>query len=969
MHLLNQLPLRRMKILYYLCSLCMALPSTAQVNVDSLMAVWNDTNQPDTVRLKAIDIIAFQGYSSSQPDSAFYYAQLQYDYAQKHGHKKYMAKALNTQGVSFGYRANFEKAKELFIQALSIHEEIGSKVNMAAALGNIAVITAQQGDYATAIDYFMRELKLKEEIQDKNGMCSAYINIGIAYSNLDDEPNAIEFLDKGRVTAEGVGNKTGLATSVINLGAIFFEREQYDSALSYFNRSLTVFSEIGNIYGEVQALSNIGVIFKKRGHYSIAMEYYTRSLALAQKVDAKTQICTGLINISSVVKARGDSALMKGNVAVSKQNYNKAIDYAQKAMDIAQQIGDVQSISNAAKGLYELHQTTGKYKSALSMYELYITSRDSILSEENQKAVIHQQYQYDYEKRKIADDVAHRSALEKEANRRYALYIIVTLLALFAVFVYRAWKIRRKLSEELKVSYAKLKELNEYKESMTAMLNHDLRSPLTLIEGYAARIASNEQNYLTNETQEDLEHLKRNAEKLKSMSEEIQDLLLLKEGKLRLNFTELEINSYLKMLVKMFVSNADQSGITLSFKSYVTDDLLVRLDQQHFDKVIYNLVINAIRYTQEDGEIKVFLDHTNTHCEITITDTGRGISAKHLPLIFDRFYQSKDNHYQSTEGYGIGLAVVKELVELHGGEVSIESELNKGTSICILLPFNLDKDIQKQFDPQEKDLSPQLNALFKEAPTSMIGREENSTLPTVLVVDDHVEIRTYISDIIRTDYRVKNASDGKQALRILEKEEVDLIITDLMMPWLDGFELIELLKQNEQFNAIPIMVISARTSEEDRLKILDQGVNNFVSKPFNPHELKKRIHNMLNTHEDQVNSWNHIVSDKDLLSNVEQNILRKLNQIIIDHIDQPSLTIEFLANELSASRSKTIKMIKGLTGKTPLSYVKGIRMDYVAQLIKSKKIKNSSEAAHAIGMKNATQFSQQFQKHYGERPF
>jgi len=955
-----------MKILFSGCFLLFSIVSMAQVNLDSLLTVWNDPDQHDTTRLKAIHQMTQFGYQFSQPDSAFYFAQLEYDFAEQIELKSYMADALNIQGISMSIQSEYLSALDFFERSLVINEETGNKKKISKSLNNIGIAYAELGDTFRSIDYFTRSLSINEKLADKKEISNSLNNIGSIHLSQNDYVSAMDYYERSLALEEEIGEEIRIGGSLLDIGIAYYHQENYATALTYLTRGFTIYEKFGREWEMALGLDYIGNVYRVQGDFAKAKDYYARSMALSKKMGLKSQICTTLINFASIYKMEGDSASTSGR---SKERYDKAIEYSTRAIKIAQKIGDAAEIRDAANSLYETYQATAQYERALEMHKLFISKKDIILSEENQKEIIRQRYKHDYEKQKLSDDIAHGAELENEVNQRYALYIILTILAVFALFMYRAWKIRKKLSEKIEESYEKLQELNEYKESMTAMINHDLRTPLTLINGYVLRIIENDNNYLSNESIEDLNNLKQNSVKLAEMSEEMQDLLLLDEGRLELNFAEVEMNTYLETLVKMFFSAASESGVSLEFKSKVKGDLLIRLDHQHFDKIVYNLLINAIRYTGEGGRINVTLNNTTTHCEISIEDTGKGISVQHLPMIFDRLYQSKNNQSQGHKGYGIGLAVVKELVELHGGEVTAESELDKGTIIYLSLPFNLDKEIQEEWESTTKDLIPKLKSVFIEASNSMVGKEESSMKQTVLIVDDQEEIRTYISDIIRSDYHVKNAANGKQALKILEKEEINLIITDLMMPWLDGFELIESIRQNDQMNHIPIMVVSGRTTEEDKLKILDQGVNNFMSKPFNPIELKKRIYNLLNASEDQHNSWDHIIGDKDLLSNIEHNILKKLNQIIIDHIDSSSLTIELLADQLSASRSKTIKMIKSLTGQTPLAYIKSIRMDYVSNLINKKKVKNTSEAAYAIGMKNATQFSQQYQKHFGEPPF
>jgi len=566
-----------MRILFLACLLLFSIPALTQVNIDSLWTVWNDPSQQDTTRLKAVYKMSWDGYLFSQPDSAFYFAQLGYDFAEQAELKSLMADALNIQGISLSIRSDNLSALDLYERSLMINEEIADEKRVSKSLKNIGIAYADLGDTFRSIDYFTRALTINEKLGDKKEISDNLNNIGKIHLSQNDYATAMDYYKRSLAIEKEIGDEIRIGGSLMDIGIVFYHQTDYANAMDYLIQGMNIFEKFEREWEMVLSLNFIGNIYKEKGDYTKAKDYYTRSMSLAEKIGLKSKISTILINFSSIYKMQGDSASSSGNNVISKRRYSEAIEYGSRAITIAQDIGDSEGIRDAANALHEIYQITGKHKNALEMYQLYISKRDFILNEKNQKEIIRQQYKYDYEKQKLSDDATHEAVLEKEASQRYTLYIIMTILAVFALFMYRAWKVRKGLSEKIKTSYAKLKELNEYKESMTAMINHDLRTPLTLINGYVSRISDNEQNYLSLESKEDLGHLKRNSVKLMEMSEEIQDLLLLKEGRLDLDFVEIEMNSYLKFLVRMFSSAASQSGISLEFISHVNSDLPVRL--------------------------------------------------------------------------------------------------------------------------------------------------------------------------------------------------------------------------------------------------------------------------------------------------------------------------------------------------------------------------------------------------------
>jgi DNA-binding response OmpR family regulator len=247
--------------------------------------------------------------------------------------------------------------------------------------------------------------------------------------------------------------------------------------------------------------------------------------------------------------------------------------------------------------------------------------------------------------------------------------------------------------------------------------------------------------------------------------------------------------------------------------------------------------------------------------------------------------------------------------------------------------------------------------------------ESDEDKKTVLIVEDHPEVRAFIQDIVSTQYLVILASNGHKALKILEKEQIDLVITDLMMPILDGFELLEEMKKRE-LRKIPALVLSARTSEEDKQKVLAQGVNDFLFKPFNPDELLMRIDNLLSMKEVwKTNELDQLVSSKqETLDDIEKSILKKVERLIIERVEDTNLNIGYLANEVAVSERKYYRMIKKLTGNTPLEMIKEIRLQMAHKMLTEKNIKSASEVAKLVGIANVTHFNGQFKKRFGQVP-
>jgi len=383
----------------FIILLLFPLFSFGQVNLDSLWSVWNNENQADTARLKAMRKIAWYGYLFTQPDSAFYFAQLEYDFAKSKGLKKQMASALNIQGVSFSI----------------------------------------QGDYAGAIDYYTRCLSILEEMEDKQGIATSLNNMGIIYQDQGDYTGAIDYYTRSLTIMEEIGDKKGIAASLNNIGNIYYD--QGDSTYSAGNAALSA------------------------DKYTGAIDYYIRSLAIREEMGDKRGIANSLTNIGAIYYKQGD--------------YTSAIAYGARALNIAQEVGAATETRSAANALYKAYEATGRHKPALEMYELYITTRDSIASEENQKEVIRQAFKYDYEKKEAVADTEHQAELDKqealateEQKKQNVIIGSVSgglgLVVLFSIFLFNRFQVTRRQKsiieeqkEEVDRAYGSLEEKNK----------------------------------------------------------------------------------------------------------------------------------------------------------------------------------------------------------------------------------------------------------------------------------------------------------------------------------------------------------------------------------------------------------------------------------------------------------------------------------------------------------------------------
>jgi len=731
--------------LFVFISCC--LGASAQVNLDSLWTVWKDTTQPDTTRLKAIHDLAWDGYIYSQPDSAFFFAQLQYDFAKNKGLKKRVAQALDVQGISFWIQGNYDSALDYYNRGLLIKEEMGNKKGIAVTLNNIGGIYVDQGDYATAMDYYFRSLTISEEIGYKPGIDGSLNNIGNTYYYQDDFASALNYYARSLAISEEIMNKKKISSSLNNIGLIYMHQgdsafnagntvlsaEKYTSSMEYYTRSLTLKEEIGNKKGIANSLNNIGDLFYKQNDYATALDYTARSLAINEEIGDQYETASSLINIGKVYFEQGE--------------YASAITYGIRALSISQEIGAVIHTRDAAFALYKAYEVMGRHRPALEMHKLYIATRDSIESEENQREVIRQEYKYEYEKQAITDSVAFAkeqavsdAELEKSKIQQYALYGGMTLLLAFLLFVYNRYRVTRDQKliiadqneeittalETLKVAQAQLVQSEKMASlgQLTAGIAHEINNPLNFISSsshalvndledlkklnYKYREALFDSNISKEEILEfeksvDIEYLQ------KALNEEIEGI---KEGTRRtseivkglrgfshedqVQMEPADIHNGIDVTLNLLHSRISENvRIT---KSYDQSIEKINCHIGQLNQVFMNLLVNALDAVGEKGEIMITTKRMDDNVMISVKDDGPGIPEEGKDKIFDPFFTTKE----VGKGTGLGLSISHGIIKNHGGKIEVKSpprrqagppackegEVNKGTEIVITIPID-----------------------------------------------------------------------------------------------------------------------------------------------------------------------------------------------------------------------------------------------------------------------------------------
>lgn len=553
-------------------------------------------------------------------------------------------------------------------------------------------------------------------------------------------------------------------------------------------------------------------------------------------------------------------------------------------------------------------------------------------------------------------------------------------------FICLAWLIirdirrRDRMKAHLQIEHLelrKMQELDELKNQFFTNISHEFRTPLTLILGplkqlYEGTFKGNQGNIFS--------MMIRNCNRLLKLINQLLYFSKLDAGVIPLRTSKMDIVVFLKLVFANFESIAQSRKIRYFFQSD-TSELMVYLDTKHFEKVIINLLSNAFKFTLEDCEIYLkvsknvkdpVIDKGEGIVEIQVIDSGTGIEKEKLPYIFDRFYQADGANSRVQEGAGIGLALVKELVNLHYGSIQVVSKKGKGASFIIHLPLGKSHlNDEEIFDASIYERSEnELEEISQFDSSSNENEVQNGNPPIILIIDDNVDMRSYISEILIDEYRVIEASNGKQGLKEAIELIPDLIVTDVMMPEMDGYELCQKLKTDERTSHIPVILLTAKADQKAKIEGYETGADDYITKPFNHDELRIRIKNLIEQREELRQRFNKNISlgpGELAITSADEKFLTRAIKIIDDHIEDPNLGAEFFAKEIGLSRSQLHRKLKALTDQSAIEFIRSYRLIYARQLLE-KHYGNIAEITYAVGFNNPSYFAECFKKQFGVLP-
>jgi len=884
----------------------------------------------------------------SRNDSALRVSNKSFKIAEDTGYLEGQSDAILLMAGIYWQKGNFDKTQEFIEQNIILSKKLKDSTRLSRSYNIIAAVHSQLGEYTTAMTYYTDASKMFYAMGQIKGYAMTLGNIGWIQRSLENNSSAIEYFKKADSIYSEINDPSGQSFTAYNLAVLYKDNGQLDKALELNEKGLQGYQQLGIKKRVSYCYFNLAEIYRLKEEYNVALDNYFNSLELSLAVDDSVQIGYSKLAIARIMLELGQK---KGALEflVDAGKVSKRMDLDILAMDVH-------------KELSALYEAEGKMGEALNEQKKYSALKDTLYTREKRElgTEIEAKYQNEQKAKEIdllaKDNDLQTLKLNKRINERNSIIAFALLMMVLAGLLYNQYRIKQK-------GNSKLKELDRLKSNFFANISHEFRTPLTLIKGPIDQLVQNPDQQLNPAK---VEMIQRNTDKVLQLVNQLLDLSKLDSGNLKVEQTEGDIFQCLRAAASSFESHAIDRNIDYNL-TIPSSIFWTSFDKDKVEKIVYNLISNAFKFSVSGAKISVEASHNDHSIEIVIMDTGKGIEASKLPFIFDRFYQVDQGQSNGYTGTGIGLSLSKELIELMSGSIEVDSSLNVGTTFKLKLPL---QKIYDKIDSTKQRATKRKNPLGA-ALLSKTVEMDHRKLPVVLLVEDNSDMRQYIRDILIKYYKVHEATNGTRGFKYALANPPDLIITDLMMPKMDGIQLCQSIKNNIITSHIPVVMLTAKVGMENKIQGLKTGADDYLTKPFEPGELLIRSKNLIEQRRKLRERFSKITTQIDpqqiTVNSMDQNFLEKVLKLLENKYMDPEFGVPQMQKEMAMSRAQYHRKIKSLTNETPGALLRNFRLKRAAQLL-SQKADSVSQIAYGVGFNSLSYFARCFKELYGVSP-
>lgn len=852
----------------------------------------------------------------------------------------------------YSAQGKMKEAIAYYEASLNSYKQLNQPFMVAWSAGNVGLMNYWLGNTVDALKYFILALDKYVEIDNNDGVIWISSQISNIYKSIDDFENALKYANKVHQIHIQTGEEIGIAEANSLKAGIYFEMRDYQKSKRTYEQTLEIYSRHQDSLGIMNSLFYLGKVHLELKDYDASYRSAKGSLEIASNLNQYRTASQCQLIIGAVYAEKGETV--------------KARAWFEKAFSFLKKSESTSNLPFVYKYLVKLDSLDGDFKSAFENYKRYIQYLE--LQEAGNTDTEKIAMRYEFEKKQA---IAEANLKNQRTQRNAAIFglLLSTILVVVLFYFFRLRnkkvKIEKEKLELQKREIDRIKESEQFKSRFLTNVTHEFRTPLTLIKAHLEVLKEKGRD----EDQQRFQEMDSSGSRLLQLINQLLDLSKMESGEYKLKYRSGNVVLESMALVQAFQSLADQRQVKLVVQKEIKEDVLnddFVYSQEALAIIISNLLSNSCKYTPAGGsiEVDILVSDPNTLI-IKVKDTGKGILEAYLPHVFDRFYQVDNPAQRTYEGSGIGLSLVKELVLIHGGSVSVESPKKGGCTFTVILKSATD---HQQLTISEKEIES-----IRDQPVAIADQlidQKESELPLILVVEDQTELRRFITNNLGSEFRFAEAVNGKEGIQLAEELVPDLIISDVMMPEIGGLELCRHLKDNRATSHIPIILLTARVDEADKLAGLEIGANDYLTKPFSLVEIKLRVKNLLRLRQLIQKKFEGIDSSgQDKFSELsfrDKEYIENIDQVIQANISSNQFGVQELAESLFLSTSQFNRKMKSITGKTSSEYIRDFKLQKAIEILKEGI--PVAEAGSEIGFEDPVYFSKMFKKHVGYPP-
>ncbi|MGP1416926.1 hybrid sensor histidine kinase/response regulator transcription factor [Prevotella fusca] len=869
---------------------------------------------------------------------------------EKKGDKLGSIVALREWGKMLRGESRFEEALSVHSKGQQQAEAIGDTLELVMALNNIGTDYRRMGVLDLAQDYHYRAWMLCKECTDtsyvarKNRVVSLN-GLGNVYMTLGNFERADSVLRLALAGEQRLNSAVGQAINYANLGSIFERHGKIDSAWAYYRKSMALNTEAENELGIALCHTNFGSLYEKARQYDKATKEYEAAYQMMKASKDEWHALNTLIALAGIYHVTGNNA--------------KKMEYLSNAKAMAERIKSPEHLADIHTLYYKHYMQTGDYRSALASYEKATVLQDSVLNIEKVNRIQNTSLNIERNRQVREMDAAKQTLEEERAARNVGFAILgfalLILIGALVIFLYLQ-RIHRR-------NHLELKKMAAMRENFFTNITHEFRTPLTVILGLSRDL----QEVDSVETKEKAQVIERQGKGLLALINQLLDISKVKSAVGRPDWKNGNIVAFLTMIVEGYHDYARSHNIDLQM--FAEGEIVMDFIPDYVVKVMNNLLSNSFKFTPAYGKIRILVKRVDEQLHIAVSDTGKGISKETLQHVFEPFYQDENN--TQHVGSGVGLALVEQIIRAVNGNITVDSELGKGTTFHISLPVS--NRCQQKVSLEAEKNTPVLPETAVELTDS--SSEDNDC--RLLIIEDNRDIAAYIGSQFAGSYAVSYAENGKDGLEKALELVPDLIITDLMMPGMDGLEVCRQVRANEIINHIPIIIVTAKITEEERIRGIEAGADAYLSKPFNADELRTRVEKLLEGRKLLQAKFATLPAELKKTEEQEDNapkdvdlrFLARLSSIVYMLLSSnKDVDVTNIASHMCMSSRQFYRKVNALTGYTPLAYILRLRIKRAKTLLANSPQLSLGEVADKCGFTDYSNFVRAFKNVCGVIP-